>query len=98
MGINNPSLALRAGEEPGITGIIEQYDYAQNIALIQRLFPKTKQVVGVVDDLITGKGDQQQFARLAEEFPSLEFRLIQTMDYSTERWQRSSRRCQRTVC
>ena len=84
LGINNPSLALRAGEEPGITGIIEQYDYAQNIALIQRLFPKTKQVVGVVDDLITGKGDQQQFARLAEEFPSLEFRLIQTMDYSTE--------------
>lgn len=76
LGINNLSLAQLAGNDPSITGIVEQVDFSANMDLIQSLFPGTTTIVAVSDDTLTGQGDQAQFAACAKQYPDLAFRLI----------------------
>lgn len=80
LGINSPKLALEAAESPYFTGIIEETSYKQNIEIAKKLYPKATEIVGIVDNSLTGQGDKVQFEMNSKQFPEYEFRLINSSE------------------
>ncbi len=78
LGINDPDLAQRAGRLSGFTGSVEYMSYQQNIDLIRQLFPRTRHIVAISDNTLTGQGDQRQFWQSAGQNPTMDYRLINT--------------------
>lgn len=82
--VNDLELARRAGENPYITGIIEEPSFIQNIELAKTLFPGRNKMVAVVDSTLTGKGDEKQFLENQEAFPELTFQVLNSSEYTLE--------------
>lgn len=84
LGINSLELAEKADEDPCITGIIEDTSYHQNIDLALCLCPHAVEIVAIVDNTLTGKGDQEQFERAVKDYPQLKSRMINASEHTTE--------------
>lgn len=82
-GVNDVELALKAAEDPMITGIIEQLSVEKNIEFGLQLNPDAKKVVAILDDTITGEAERKNFYSYAEKFPDLIFSEINTSQLST---------------
>lgn len=76
LGINNMELARTSGDSPFITGIVEATSQNANIELAIRLRPQAKELIAVVDNTLTGQGDQSQFLKATEKFPAMKTRFI----------------------
>lgn len=76
LGINNMELARTSGDSPFITGIVEATSQNANIELAIRLRPQAKELIAVVDNTLTGQGDQSQFLNATEKFPAMKTRFI----------------------
>lgn len=75
-GINNIEYAQKVSEEPLVTGVIEKFSYAENLDFARRIQPNAKKVVAIVDDTVTGIGEQQQFFAQKRNYPELSFETI----------------------
>ena len=75
-GVNDEELARELSQNPLITGIIEKLSVEKNIEFGLSLNPKTKKVVAVLDDSITGQAEREKFYSYAEKFPELELTEI----------------------
>ena len=58
--------------------ITQGMSYQQNIDLIRQLFPRTRHIVAISDNTLTGQGDQRQFWQSAGQNPTMDYRLINT--------------------
>ena len=81
-GINNLQDARRTAALPNYTGVAEISDYASTIKLIQRIFPRRHRVVALVDGSAAGNGEYSLFMETSENYPSLEYSVINSGDYS----------------
>ncbi len=77
-GVNDEGLALKAAEDPMITGVIERLSVEKNIELGLSIYPQAKRVVAILDDSITGEAERKRFYSYAEQYPRLEFGELNT--------------------
>lgn len=83
-GINDIDKAVEAGNDPLITGVVEQISYTENIDIAIKLCPSATKIVAIVDDTITGIGEQKQFYANEKNYPQLEFSEINASKLSQE--------------
>lgn len=82
LGINSMSLALEAGKDPLITGVIEQSSFRENIELAMKLQPRADKIIALVDNTLTGQADEENFYSMEAEFPELTFMTLNAGDYT----------------
>ena len=68
-GINNIEYAQEVSQDPFVTGVIERFSYKENLEF-------AKKIVAIVDNTVTGIGEQQQFYAQEEEYPEFTFDVI----------------------
>ncbi len=83
-GINNAGTAETASEDPLICGVIESLSYKNTLQLAMDLFPEATQVVGILDNTVTGDGERIEFYKYSSQFPELEFKEINASQLSKE--------------
>lgn len=83
-GIDNIENALKAAEDPLITGIVEKVDYEKNVTMARKLFPKAKKLIFILDDAENGVGIANQLKKYANSpaFKDLETEYLNSADYS----------------
>ena len=59
-----------------MTGVIEQFSYKENLDFAKKIQPDAKKVVAIVDNTVTGVGEQQQFYGQKNNYPELSFEVI----------------------
>ena len=64
-------------------GILEKMPTQKMIELAVQLCPKAKQLVIVSDRSVSGLGTDQQYMAVANKFPELEFKVLNTTEYDT---------------
>lgn len=75
-GINNIEYAREVSADPLVTGVIEQFSYEENLNFAKKIQPNADKVVAIVDDTVTGIGEQQQFFAQEKNHPELAFDVI----------------------
>ncbi|WKY44059.1 hypothetical protein Q5O14_15755 [Eubacteriaceae bacterium ES2] len=80
--INDYDRAMKAGQNPLMTGVYEKAALKDNIDLALEMIPQATQVVGIVDGTVTGIGDGKQFTDVQEVYPDLTFTLLWSSDYT----------------
>ncbi|MCR5725079.1 MAG: bifunctional diguanylate cyclase/phosphodiesterase [Treponema sp.] len=75
-GINNLELAVKAAQNPYITGFYEQNYLKQTLDLTMRLFPEIKHFVGLHDRSVAGIADYEIFSLFPEQYPDFKFTTI----------------------
>lgn len=75
-GINDIELALEQNGNPRITGVVEAVSMRGTIDLIQRLQPKVKEIIAVVDDQPSGQADLKKFMSNQDLFPDVSFSSV----------------------
>lgn len=83
-GVNSVETAVTASEDPMISGVIESLSYGNTLELATDLFPQATQVVGILDDTVTGIGERKEFYKYDSQFPNLEFKEINASELSQE--------------
>lgn len=89
--VNDEKLAMEAGADEMVTGIIEKPFVDKNIELGLKITPNAKKVVAVLDDTVTGQAERQWFYSYAEQFPQLEFGEINCSALTTSRLRQAIR-------
>ncbi len=79
-GINTKEKADLATKDPLITGMVEFFGYNDTIALAKKLYPKADKIIGISDNSESGKGCTDRFMAEQENYPELEFDLINTSE------------------
>lgn len=82
-GVNDEELAMKAADNPLISGVIEKLSVEKNIELGLMINPDAKRVVAILDDSITGEAERKRFYKYAEQYPDLEFDEINTSKLRT---------------
>lgn len=82
LGVNDMSRVKDAAERSNITGIVEELSIKDNISLGLKLNKKAKKVVAIVDNTLTGVGDEKQFSSLRDDFPELAFEEINVSEHT----------------
>ncbi len=80
LGINDIKRAKTAGENPFITGIIEEMSLKDNIELALKFNPGARRIVAFVDNSYTGLALSKQFYENKESYPNLDFETINSFD------------------
>ena len=75
-GINNVEYAKKVSKNPLVTGVIEKFSYKENLDFAKKIQPDAKKVVAIVDNTVTGVGEQQQFLAQENNYPELSFETI----------------------
>lgn len=83
-GINDRERAKKASLNPYMTGIIEETSLKDNISLAKKLNPKASKVVAIVDNTLTGQGDQKQFETAMASFGNMESQILNVSDDTFE--------------
>ena len=83
-GVNDLQKAAEASAQPLITGVAESLSYENTIKIATKLYPDAKEIVGVLDDTITGESERREFYSFADKFPDYRFSEINAAAYSRE--------------
>ena len=75
-GINNIEYAEEVSQDPLVTGVIECFSYSENLDFALRIQPDAKRILAIVDNTVTGIGEQQQFFEHQKEYPQLSFEVL----------------------
>lgn len=76
LGVENPELYKVAYRDPNITGSVQEYDYDRNITLAKNIFPNADRFIAIIDDSVSGKGQNIQFMQAADRNTTFDFRRI----------------------
>lgn len=71
-----------------VTGVVETLSYENTITLAKKLYPDARQVVGILDDTVTGEGERKEFQYYDTVFPELDFVEIDASKLSQEELKR----------
>lgn len=83
-GINDIELAEELSKDPLITGVVEKLSLEKNIEMGRTFYPDVTDVVGILDDSITGQAERKIFYSMAQMYPELVFTEINASKLSTE--------------
>lgn len=75
-GINNIEYAKEVSQDPYVAGVIECFSYKDNLDFAKKIQPEAERVVALVDNTVTGIGEQQQFFAQKDNYPELTFDVI----------------------
>lgn len=78
LGAQDEGLVYEATDETMISGFVENVFPEENIKLALKMRPKAKRAYAILDDSITGLAEQKLFLECQDEFPGLEFVVIDT--------------------
>lgn len=81
-GINDRERAEKANANKYMTGLVEETSLIENIEIAYDFNPIAKRVVAIVDNTLTGQGDQRQFELAEPSFPNLKFDVLNVSDYT----------------
>jgi len=82
LGINDVDRARKADSTPYMAGSTEETSIEANIELAYKLNPQATTVVAIVDNTITGLGEQKQYEAAAVNFPDLNFEYLNSSEHS----------------
>ena len=88
-GVNDEAYAIKAAENPLVTGIVEKLSVEKNIDLALKVNPTATRVVAILDNSVTGEAERKNFYSAAELYPDLEFSEINASELSTARLQQA---------
>lgn len=88
-GVNDEEYALKAAENPLVTGIIEKLSVEKNIDMALKVNPTADKVVAILDDSMTADAERKNFYSSAENYPELEFSEINAAELKTARLQQA---------
>ena len=86
-GVNDEEYALKAAENPLVTGILEKLSVDKNIRMALNVNPGATKVVAILDNTVTGQAERKNFYSVEENYPDLEFKEINASELSTARLQ-----------
>ncbi|MDY2628060.1 MAG: ABC transporter substrate binding protein [Lachnospiraceae bacterium] len=75
-GINNLEYAQEVSRDPLVTGVIESFSYKENLDFAHEIQPEADKILAIVDNTVTGIGEQQQFYAQKDEYPQYSFDVI----------------------
>ena len=75
-GINDVEYAQKVSQNPWITGVIERFSYKDNLDFAMKVQPKADKITAIVDNTVTGVGEQKQFFEQQKQYPQLSFDVI----------------------
>lgn len=83
--INDEHRFQEAMNNPYMTGTMEITESLHDTLVLARdMRPNATKVMAIVDDTLTGQGDQKQFLNEVQKFPELEASFLNVSDYSFE--------------
>ena len=82
-GVNDEEYAMKAAENPLVTGIIEKLSVEKNIDMALKVNPTADKVVAILDDSMTADAERKNFYSSAENYPELEFSEINASELET---------------
>lgn len=82
LGINDLDRAKEAFEHFSITGVVEETSIKENIELGMKFIEDAKNIVAIVDNTLTGRGNKEQFYSYREQFKELTFTDINVSEYT----------------
>ena len=88
-GVNDVEYAMKAAENPLVTGILETLSVEKNIDMALQVNPEATKVVAILDDSVTGQAERKNFYSTAKEYPDLEFSEINSSELTTARLQQA---------
>ena len=88
-GVNDEEYAMKAAENPLVTGVLEKLSIEKNIDMALKVNPVATKVVAILDDSVTGEAERKNFYNTAEKYPNLEFSEINASELSTAKLQSS---------
>ena len=88
-GVNDEEYAMKAAENPLVTGIIEKLSVEKNIDMALKVNPTADKVVAILDDSVTADAERKNFYSSAENYPELEFSEINASELKTARLQQA---------
>ena len=88
-GVNDEEYAMKAAENPLVTGIIEKLSVEKNIDMALKVNPTADKVVAILDDSVTADAERKNFYSSAENYPELEFSEINASELETARLQQA---------
>ena len=88
-GVNDVEYAMKAAENPLVTGILETLSVEKNIDMALQVNPEATKVVAILDDSMTGEAERKNFYSTAKEYPDLEFSEINSSELTTVRLQQA---------
>ena len=88
-GVNDEEYAMKAAENPLVTGIIEKLSVEKNIDMALKVNPTADKVVAILDDSVTADAERKNFYNSAENYPELEFSEINAAELETARLQQA---------
>lgn len=88
-GVNDEEYAMKAAENPLVTGIIEKLSVEKNIDMALKVNPAADKVVAILDDSLTGDAERKNFYSAQEAYPDLEFSEINASEFTTARLQQA---------
>ena len=88
-GVNDEEYAMKAAENPLVTGIIEKLSVEKNIDMALKVNPTANKVVAILDDSVTADAERKNFYSSAENYPELEFSEINAAELETARLQQA---------
>lgn len=77
-GAQDENLIYEATDETMISGFVENIFPEENIRLALKMRPKAKKAYAILDDSITGLAEENLFLACQDQFPGLEFVVIDT--------------------
>ena len=88
-GVNDVEYAMKAAENPLVTGILETLSVEKNIDMALQVNPEATKVVAILDNSMTGEAERKNFYSTAKEYPDLEFSEINSSELTTARLQQA---------
>ena len=88
-GVNDEEYALKAAENPLVTGVLEKLSVEKNIDMALKVNPTATKVVAILDDSMTGEAERKNFYSAASQYPELEFSEINASELTTARLQQA---------
>ena len=88
-GVNDEEYAMKAAENPLVTGIIEKLSVEKNIDMALKVNPTADKVVAILDDSVTADAERRNFYNSAENYPELKFSEINAAELETARLQQA---------
>lgn len=84
LGVNNDLKAVEQNSNSNMTGIIEAVSMNETVDFILSQMSKTGRIIAISDNTDSGKGDKENFLRIAEDYKDHDLSVLSLEDYS---WQ-----------
>lgn len=82
--VNDIDNAVKAGENPYITGAVEKFYLSQTLDIAAKFQPQADSIKYIYDDTLTGQGDYKQVENLKKQYPQFTFEGIDFSAYSLQ--------------